>query len=329
MSQLIFDRLLEAAGVTSAPDVWRTHWDAAQSSFPLGGPDFLDPKYMENANEILRLDDGKVSVLLKTADFYRKSDTLRRFIWLWHYVLFTAKERFDDWPAPESLGEFGDLTHALVLIGALPALKEQYHALGIGNEVMADTLSDLTVNMNEYHVRFGRPGIGAFRIGWLLNHFTGKLFRLGRLQFMLAPFNPVRPEDMALPISPGDEILEVHIAKGSPLHYEACQASYGFSADFYARHFPAAKIKAFTCCSWLLSPDIDVLLPPNSNIIRFKKDFTVYDVSDSDGDVLDYVYERRYDKMEDLPEDTSLRRALKKSLLSGGRIRAASGAILY
>ena len=82
--------------------------------------------------------------------------------------------------------------------------------------------------------------------------------------------------------------------------------------------------------SWLLSPVLEELLPPGSNILRFQEACTVTACDPEPMDVLEWVFRVASGQQEtvllsQLPEDTSLQRGMKRFLLEGKKIGTASG----
>ena len=86
-----------------------------------------------------------------------------------------------------------------------------------------------------------------------------------------------------------------------------------------------------TCESWLLSPVLKDLLPPDSRILRFQRAF---DLTPGSGDereaVLQWVFrltalQQETVSLDTLPESTSLQKSLKRFLLSGGVVTCAGG----
>ena len=73
----------------------------------------------------------------------------------------------------------------LSLLVHFPALKDKYSAYGIPDNVLIDTVSDIPIWMNHCMRFTGKWGM--VDIGWLKNHFSFQLFRLGRIQFKAAP----------------------------------------------------------------------------------------------------------------------------------------------
>jgi hypothetical protein len=78
-------------------------------------------------------------------------------------------------------GEDAAMLAAIVYIGALPQMIAFYKAKRIPEQVLVDTLGDMAIWMTHHREMHGEWGLG--QLGWLIQHCTCKLFRLGRLQF--------------------------------------------------------------------------------------------------------------------------------------------------
>jgi hypothetical protein len=78
------------------------------------------------------------------------------------------------------------LFHALVFLTGVHRVRELHEERGVPHEVSVSTLSDYELWIHEYHDLTGEWGLRE--IGWLYHHFRGEIFRLGRLQFLLEPF---------------------------------------------------------------------------------------------------------------------------------------------
>lgn len=69
------------------------------------------------------------------------------------------------------------------LLPLLPELKRQYAQRNIPAQILFDTLRDVGVWVRTHHRAHGEWGFS--QQCWLKNHFEFKLFKLGRIQFML------------------------------------------------------------------------------------------------------------------------------------------------
>jgi hypothetical protein len=76
---------------------------------------------------------------------------------------------------------------ALVLLSGLPQLRRKYAKLGLPESVLRATLSDIEIWLEHHQATDGQPGLAT--LPWLMNHFKAKLFRLGRLQYMVKKFD--------------------------------------------------------------------------------------------------------------------------------------------
>ena len=85
--------------------------------------------------------------------------------------------------------------------------------------------------------------------------------------------------DWARHIAPGDPTINIHIPSGSPLDPEACRASVRDAQRFFKTYlpdWPIARAGAMVCATWLLYPDFQKILPPDSNILGFQKLFRLF-----------------------------------------------------
>ena len=349
--------LLTACSInpSDAPEIWNEEWDAVSLAYQHSRKDLFTDSYMQYANELFCLSTDKLQVFRNTARLIYESESLCMLAWLWYYTVFEGKMKeehvmVDKWPTPQNMPKkLSGVFLAMVLMYALQPLERFYDNKGISREILISTLSDIDVNM-----KLNPDGLYLFSnywFNWLQNHFKGNLFRIGRLQFKCSEFADDKciyenkstgelkvthlgdldeyknvPDEWELVIKKGDMRLEVHISEGSPMMPEECQKSYRGAAELYVNKF-GKDIKGYTCASWLISPDLKSLLPPNSNIIRFQEDYFMYEYLDCET-YFGAIYGWWLDEgtpVDDLPEDTSLQRAIKKHKQAGGNVYSACG----
>ena len=149
--------------------------------------------------------------------------------------------------------------------GILPQAQER----GIPEDIIVDTLKDIVIWTENYTEMKGSLFLGE--LDWLKLHMRFSLFRLGRLQFRMAKAFRDMPE---AGIVKGDNVMEIHIPRGSKLDIAECEKSIAWAKEFFARYFPEFSYSCFTCNSWLLDDTLKEYLPENSNIIRFGNLFT-------------------------------------------------------
>ena len=189
---------------------------------------------------------------------------------------------------------------------------------GISKEITVATLKDLNVWLENYQTQFGVLGLGEFC--WLKYHYTGDLFRIGRLQYRL--------EKPLEGVPAGEVAIETHIPQGEPLTKDACLQSFEMATKFFQKIFPEAKPQYFMCDSWLLNPNLAEILKEESNIVQFMRLWTpIPFVSDNSSQAVERIFGFGFKKenVENAPENTGLQRALKKFLLDGGTMDLTAG----
>ena len=187
---------------------------------------------------------------------------------------------------------------------------------GIPREITVATLKDVNVWFKNYKTVTGKIGIGEW--DWLWYHYTGKMFRLGRLQFHIIKKN-------------GKDVVNTHIPQDEPLIESECVQSFDIARGFFKKYFPDNNPDRFVCSSWLLSENLTDILKAESNIVKFMRLWTKTKVDEDDShQAKQRVFGFDFDGcVEKAPENTSLQKSLKKYLLDGGKILHTHGYIPY
>lgn len=220
------------------------------------------------------------------------------------------------WPTPIA-GE-DPLTryfHVYVFVAALPHIRRLHADRGISPEVTRATLADLGLQVAHYQRWKGFAGFdGAF---WLWQHFRALMFRLGRLQFTdeRIDFDPAPGAGFAR----GDPSLGIHIPAAGPLTPGGADDALAQARTFFRKHFPERVYRIGTCSSWMLDPQLAVYLPAKSNIVMFQQRFTLVEdwVRPGDEDLMRFVFGIVPERIADLPQTTTLERAVVRHLRDG------------
>ena len=211
---------------------------------------------------------------------------------------------------------------AAVLAAALRT-RALYRAMHIPDSIYLATMGCLPRFLRETKQITGEWDFD--RGFWTWRQTGGLLYRLGTLEFEYKSLgnSPAPPG-----LSPEDGILSVHIPSDASLSREELDRSYAWAAEFFASVGTFCCLsgppKAVLCGSWLLSPVLDGLLPQSSGIRRFAGDYERYYVREEDTSFYRWLF-GAVRPVEELPEDTGLRRAVKRCLLAGGLVGMACG----
>lgn len=192
-----------------------------------------------------------------------------------------------------------------------------YAKRGISEQIYVDTMKIFSRFVREHKASYGYEGFD--REFWTTRHLCLRLFRIGSLEYE-------RWE------KDGQPRLSVHIPSDADMTLPSLRASFEQMRDFMCRYFPEYADTERECDSWMLSPCLKELLPPSSHVLGFQRSFTLTDYDPDAPDYLEWVFKLRpaqqeRTRLEDLPENTSLQRSMKRYVLGGGKVGVVVGTL--
>ncbi len=302
-------KLLEPLGLTPAPEeVWQISPEAAEKEKETE----LRLRHAPRMERVFEINDGmlmqeSLERLLRTIGMPR-SFALRvmDFAWAW----------LDEFSGgtPEQAEDGADILARHLRTAVESRWNGPWHDLP--EKIWIDTMKCFTRFVNEHFQSYGVYGFD--RGFWTTRQADARLFRVGELEYELCQEGEKR-------------FIALHIPSDCRLEGKLLNDSVDQARAFLAAYFPAWENAPVTCESWLLSPALAGLLPPDSRILRFQRAFDLTPGTDDEREaVLQWVYrlappQQKHVSVSDLPEDTALRRNMKRFLLSGGMINAAGG----
>jgi hypothetical protein len=227
-------------------------------------------------------------------------------------------------PGPEldpSLGPEARLLSVYTYLARVEAVRAWNAERGIPDDVTWATLADLGRNLA---IDRRMKGAGwPIMAQWLTLHVRGGIYELGRLQYQRGQIGEWW-RDTGLEV--GTWALSLHIQEAGPLTPEACDESLALAREFFPRHFPEEPYSVVTCGSWLLDPQLAEYLPEDSNMVRFQRRFTLTpDVRDAGIEIFRFVFRRIDAPLDELPQDTTLQRAVVAHVRAGRQWHDRSG----
>ena len=337
-----------------------------------------------------------VNELAQVAETVLESDSLLRIFTDFHEKTAIRNEWHRDWselpvdPGVQAVfGERSSMFYLLAYLAALPYTEHEYLRRGISLDIFHDTMLDFLFYIGDAYELDGRWGYHHFM--WIWRHLSCKLFRLGRLQYMLRTFedqvtafrnkndgriqmladpglalrsdgyalgagklpkealpflnepkqeetgwkpvyevladgwkgNPISPygfvlkqttflarADWELVLQQGDTILDIHIPRKDRFSVEACRDSIHQAFEFFNHQFPEQPFKALFCHTWFFTIQLQEILPAESNIVRFQREFYLYPFPGSLGFLWGFVFGDGKTDLASVPRDTSLRRSV-------------------
>jgi len=184
------DDIRESLALQSVPEIWTATWEQSARSREDAAVDWLGDGSLGAACSEIGLLPETTEACLSDARVIRSSPALLALAWHCHWVVFHSgldvRPSIGDWPMPGLLAgrptpRLPGFFYAVVLLSGAGLVYEKNRARGIPDSVTGTTLRDLDLWIHECRLRTGRPGF--LELCWLVYHFGGRLFELGRLQF--------------------------------------------------------------------------------------------------------------------------------------------------
>jgi len=207
-------------------------------------------------------------------------------------------------------------------------LRLRYAERGLDERIFWNSMADLRYKLEECRLVYGI--VGSFVAGWFYCFFDLTRFALGRLQFELMTLSrDVETNGTVLP--KGTKALNIHIPRtDTRLLPELVADAYRQASEFYKAEFEGLPL-VFRCQSWMLYPWNMTVLSPSSNMASFFNAFTIIESGEYDSykevwRLFDHLYNGNPDE---LPQDTSLRKAYVKRMKAGEKTGWGEGVFIY
>lgn len=187
---------------------------------------------------------------------------------------------------------------------------EEYMKRGISKDIFKDTFGFVT-----RFVSATKDENGKYKYDWawwLQRQITLQEFRIGSLEYEFVESNDHRE-------------IEIHIPSDADMDLKAlCQSVKDFK-EFEKEYMPDWIDVDITTQTWMIMPELDEFLTPESNIIQFKSLFDVDSVDYEQSWYMGWIFPGYSEVNDNLPEKTTLHRKLKEHLLSGKKFGIAKG----
>jgi len=219
--------------------------------------------------------------------------------------------------------------HFIFLINCTDILLQNYKMKRIDEQIFWDSMCDFRFKLFECKEIKGIWGTNT--APWYAGFLRMERFALGRFQYEEAAFKVETYRKKGIVLNKGDKVYNFHIPSSGvsidkPVRFDSYRRAY----DFYGCR-EKGGILYLVCQSWLLHDALKKILPPTSNILDFINDFDIIFCEDHETFRNSWrVFGRYHDLPPDqLPKDTSLRKAIAEYLMAGGKLGDGYGVIAF
>ncbi len=189
------DNLKEILSEIKEPDsleILSPHWDESCGASERGEPFFLRPGNLTDYAEFCGFDAGSASALARVAGRISENRSLCALAWHCYRLLFKHKEclQVRSWPSLRNVlgGDCGAF-YLIIALAMVPEVRESHRALVVPDDITRQTCSQLSCFCANYkRGNGGRIGIYLRQMRWLNKYKEGRVFRVGRMEYTLTPF---------------------------------------------------------------------------------------------------------------------------------------------
>lgn len=120
-------------------------------------------------------------------------------------------------------------------------------------------------------------------------------------------------------------MISIHIPSDADFSPSSVSASIKRAKFFFTKVYPDLKNAEYRCHSWLLDKQLEKMLGETSNILSFQSLFEILNEGEISTEFVEWIFQTKSADYASLPENTTLQRAVKRHILSGGVIRTPTG----
>ena len=216
----------------------------------------------------------------------------------------------------------------LIHICLSKALRGYYAQRGLDDKLWFAAMSDLKWKLIESHIVKGVWGTFVADGNWFSRWYDLTRFAIGRLQFEIIKLNKEYEKD-GIKLIKDSKVINIHIPRtGTPLDHDEVTNSYKLAKEFFKDEFKDEPM-IFYCSSWLLFPEHEKILHEKSNIRKFMSDFHIFTSAyypEENKSAIWRIFDCPItDNVDELPEDSFLKRAYKEHLKKGGKLGYGCG----
>lgn len=166
-------------------------WAASQASLPAAPLDSLQEAFVRKQAAYCSLPEQAVESLLAAAARLDADAAARAMFHHLLHVQYVLDRDTANWPKLDAmLSADAGAFYLLGLLAGIARTQGLHAELGIPANIVRDTMSDVARHAARYRAQTSRWGLDPLYVGgWLRNHQRGKLYCLGRLQFIAQRFD--------------------------------------------------------------------------------------------------------------------------------------------
>ncbi|MDD5728144.1 MAG: hypothetical protein PHV59_06245 [Victivallales bacterium] len=169
-----------------------TGWRESMAAYPTSGLHFMERKFYTEYLAVTGIENDLLAMMDEVADQVKNSPALRLLAWhAYHYLCcFEGVPSFVQWPELNQIfGKNCGIFYLMIGLSSIPVFFRTYHDMGIPESYAQTAAKWLQGAIGIYKsAHNGYPGHNRKQLPWMRHYINGKLFRIGRFEFMEQDF---------------------------------------------------------------------------------------------------------------------------------------------
>jgi len=179
--------VLKELSLESYQEGFAQDWNESETLF--NTTEILSEKFIIECAKLSCIDNDTIDCIIKAAQRINDFSSLKRVFVHTHYLLFLCNEPIVNLPEMEKeLGDAGYEYNLLLALSGVMQSKKYFKDLNMPKDVAEGAFKDISLWVKHYKNNLGIAGLTTRTLRWECSLLKGKLFRIGRLQFNIMPF---------------------------------------------------------------------------------------------------------------------------------------------
>lgn len=172
-------------------------WDEAVKTAPAGIPEFMTMDFCRNYYPMTGGDLKHLTRMEEVCRIVERSPEAALYAWILHYGLFLrrAQANLRNLPLPSGVfGENAGIFQLMIAVSAIPLIEKTLERMKIPHSYVLDIAKWTGGTIGLFEIgNNGIPGHTLQQTSWIRNYIDGRLFRIGRFEFLMHGYPPWMP----------------------------------------------------------------------------------------------------------------------------------------